>query len=126
MNFLYPASHELNRLPDAALALKIARHSRCSLCHSCAGLNPPPGFRVVPDESFGDFAGYGSDDEAEATEYLHICACGHETKDHGANLASLEKGEFIRRARVAIRCDELLGASHRWLLCVHPIDTPVP
>jgi hypothetical protein len=116
MKALYPASNKLDDLNHSQCALKIARHSPCSLCNNaCLGLQPPLGIKAVLDESsfqglFG-LDGYGSDDDDESNgqlSYLEFCQCGHDVKYHGANEAEIGSGEFTRRARVAIRLDELI------------------
>ncbi|KAF9010548.1 hypothetical protein BDQ17DRAFT_929179 [Cyathus striatus] len=82
MKFLYPASHIPSRLDDSLLALKIARHSDCSICTACHGLHPPTGVDVRLDEQFGesslgDLEQYGSDDDdGLPASYLETCACG--------------------------------------------------
>jgi len=115
MKALYPASNILENLDYAQRALKIARHSPCSLCNnSCLGLQPSLGIKTVLDESpFQGLFGlddYGSDDEESKGQlsYLEFCQCGHDVKYHGANEAELGSEEFTRRARVAIRLDELI------------------
>lgn len=115
MKALYPASNILDNLDHAHRALKIARHSPCSLCNSCSGLQPSLGIKPVLDESslqslFG-LDDYGSDDDDESQgqmSYLEFCQCGHDVKYHGANEAEIGNDEFTRRARVAIRLDELI------------------
>ena len=78
----------------------------------CHGLRPPPGFRVVLDSDsqlevqFAELTEYGF--EAEEATYLIFCGCGHDAMQHGADINAIGHDEFIRRARVAIRCDELL------------------
>jgi hypothetical protein len=113
MKVLYPASNQLPQLSESTLALKIARHSRCSACTTCPGLRPPPGTTValdgsedlddvdqmllssaVPDETLG--------------QYLDFCVCGHARSKHGADKGGLGAEEFARRARAAVRLDELL------------------
>lgn len=116
MKVAYPHSHLIERLDTPLLALKIARHSPCSKCTDCPGIHPPPGVDVVPDghsdSSLGDLGQYGSDDDDEvASSYLEVCACGHTVEDHNADEKLLEKTEFDRRARVAVRLDELLQVS---------------
>src|ERR1700722_4859811 len=112
MKVLYPASHEIPKLNDALLSLKIARHSSCSICNSCNGLHPPFGVNVTLDDeletefSLGDPTRYSSDDDDAA--YLDICACEHSVKEHSADQSELGEEEFARRARVAARLDELL------------------
>ena len=110
MKLLYPASNDIPQLTDAQLTLKIARHSPCSICDSCPGLHPPPAVEVVSDEgrittSFGDLADFASDDEPA---YLEICECGHSAGDHGADQSKIDREEFARRGRVAVRLDEQL------------------
>jgi hypothetical protein len=106
MKALYPTSHNIPALSDAALALKIARHSPCSICTSeiCPGLRPPPIVQLVPD----------SDDDYDGSEsYLSSCACGHDVTDHGADLSVISRNEFERRGRIAVRIDQLLQVSLR-------------
>jgi histone acetyltransferase len=116
MKAAYPAANQQNRLNDSQLALKIARHSRCSVCNTCVGLRPATNVDVVLDElptesSLGDLGQYGSDDEDAAVPYLQTCACGHDVLQHGADESDIGPAEFSRRSRVAIRLDELLQAS---------------
>lgn len=106
MKALYPASNDIPNLPDSHLALKIARHTRCSDSDcSCPGLRPPPGWRVFLDTPDGT----DSDDDGEPpSKYLDRCGCGHGVSAHGADLSALGHDEFARRGRVAVRVDELL------------------
>ena len=112
MPFIYPAGYELRKLDKLALALKIARHSPCTICDDCIGLHPARGTVVALDtsleSSLGDLTQYGSDDEDSSSQYLRTCACGHDTKQHGADEERIGKDEYARRGRVAIRLDELL------------------
>lgn len=117
MKLLYPASHEIPLLSDSILAVKVARHSHCSLCKSCVGLHPPHGVVVVLDgdddgggasTSLGGLTGYGSDEEERPDQYLHSCACGHDLYDHGADKTAIGPDEFARRGRVSVRLDEML------------------
>ncbi|KAJ3513715.1 hypothetical protein NLJ89_g2796 [Agrocybe chaxingu] len=110
MKVAYPHSHSLDELDPPLLSLKIARHSPCSICHHCSGLHPPPKVDVVLDghNDSLDLGQYGSDDEDEVSSYLQICRCSHNVKEHNADEAVLGKLEFNRRARVAIRLDEIL------------------
>lgn len=113
MKRAYPASNRLENLDNIQRSLKIARHSACTSCNSCNGLHPPLGIDVVLDDSsfdsiFGGLDQYGSDDEEGTPPYLEFCDCGHDVIFHGANEAEIGKAEFVRRARVAIRIDELL------------------
>ncbi|KAI0344707.1 hypothetical protein BDW22DRAFT_1326844 [Trametopsis cervina] len=101
MKALYPTSHDIPKLPEEALSLKIARHSPCSICTSeiCPGLRPPPVVQLVLD----------SDEDYDGTQsYLSSCSCGHDATDHGADLSEISSTEFSRRGRVAVRLDELL------------------
>ncbi|CAA7261715.1 unnamed protein product [Cyclocybe aegerita] len=118
MKVAYPHSHSLDELNPPLLSLKIARHSPCSICHNCSGLHPPPKVDVVLDghNDSLDLGQYGSDDEfEEVSSYLQICRCSHNVKEHNADEAVLGKLEFNRRARVAIRLDEILQDSGRLL-----------
>ncbi|KAF7790346.1 hypothetical protein EIP86_001301 [Pleurotus ostreatoroseus] len=101
MKALYPNSDDPSKLSESALALKIARHSPCSICTAdiCPGLRPPPIVQLVLD-SVEDYDGSES--------YLSSCSCGHDAIDHGADLSEINQNEFARRGRVAIRIDELL------------------
>lgn len=100
---LYPSSHVIDQLSDDALALKIARHSRCSACPDCAGLAPKGGVTVLPDSQW-DVKVSGP------TSYLAVCRCGHSIGEHAA-AEDVPREEFRRRGRVAIRLDELLAVS---------------
>lgn len=116
MKVAYPHAHLIERLDTPLLALKIARHSPCTKCSDCPGIHPPRGVDVVPDghsdSSLGDLGQYGSDDDDEvASSYLERCACGHIVEDHNADDKILGRSEFDRRARVAVRLDELLLVS---------------
>lgn len=112
MRLSYPCLSEANH-NDLALALRIARHSSCTACDSCPGLRPPASVEVVLDDDIhqksllGDLTQYGSDEE-DGPAYLETCICGHDVADHGGQLAALGREEFSRRARLAIRIDELL------------------
>ena len=111
MKVAYPSAHVIEQLDPPLIALKIARHSPCSLCPDCTGLRPPPRVDVVDDRndsSLADFIDqYGSDDE-EVSSYLETCACGHGVKEHNADEVAMGHSEFARRGRVAVRLDELL------------------
>ncbi|KAH9892539.1 hypothetical protein C8Q73DRAFT_698473 [Cubamyces lactineus] len=113
MKVLYPTSHNIPSLPDSHLALKIARHSRCSICPTCPGLHPPPGWRVYGDVADGNDS--DDDDEPPPTSFLNRCQCGHGVDAHGADVSVIGHDEFIRRGRVAVRIDELLEDSGRLL-----------
>lgn len=116
---LYPAAHDLGSLSDAQIALKIARHSPCKACSVCSGLHPSLEDTVIldnatdPDVAMFDLTGYGSDDDESSgpSEYLSRCACGHGVLEHSSSVAELGQEEYTRRARVAIRLDELLQVS---------------
>ena len=108
----YPAAHDLSKLSDALLVLKIARHSPCQTCETCPGLSPASHVEVVLDDEendslLGGLEQYGSDDD-DSPIYLELCACGHSAREHGAEQALLGREEFMRKAKVGIRCDELL------------------
>lgn len=98
---------------NAVLALRIARHTPCSTCDTCQGLQPPPGVALVLGDyschssSLGDLIQYGSDEDNEPS-YLETCACGHGIPEHGADEAALGTEEFSRRGRLATRLDEML------------------
>ncbi|KAF8840528.1 hypothetical protein BDN67DRAFT_903387 [Paxillus ammoniavirescens] len=119
MKLSYPSTSD-TPFTDAALALKIARHTPCLACDICPGLRPPPGSEVVlgsddgHQSSLGELNQYGSDEEDEPV-YLENCVCGHDVEDHGANEAVIGREEFCRRGRVAIRLDKMLQATDRLL-----------
>lgn len=117
----YPAAGDRADLSDSLLALKIARHSPCTRCPSvCSGLQPPLGYKVVTDDrmehdDFDDLFG-DSDDEGSSgppSSYLEMCSCGHDVSAHNADLRSLDRQEFERRGKVAIRIDEFFKDSGR-------------
>lgn len=119
MKLLYPISEQVSKLSDSQLALKIARHSPCSICDTCIGLRPPVDVEVLLDEakaetSLGNLEQYGSDDDDSASEYLRDCVCGHEATDHGADVSEIGTDEFKRRGRVAFRLDEILQVRKFW------------
>jgi histone acetyltransferase len=116
MKRLYPSSADIPSLTQPQLALKIARHSPCSACDSCTGLRPPADVEVVLDEaiassSLGNLEQYGSDDDNAITHHLELCTCGHGVQEHGADVSEIGTEEFNRRARVAVRLDEILHVS---------------
>jgi hypothetical protein len=96
-NFFYP-SPTLEGSTDVK-TLRIARHCRCSRSPcDCKGLHPPPGQTVEIVLEIED---------AEFSEEGTACECGHSWNSHGA-LSSLVDAEIERRAKVALRADELL------------------
>ena len=113
MKVLYPASHDIPQLSPELLAIKIARHSSCSLCSSCSGLRPPPNVEVALDSApqKGPSPSTSRTHGATSGTYLQFCSCGHDTTTHGADPSSIGKEEFARRGRVAVRLDELLEVS---------------
>ena len=113
MRALYPASTTFNTLSDDLIALKIARHTPCSLCIDCFGLHPPSDIQILrddhpPENSLTDLAQYGSDEEDNGITYLRHCRCGHGLQQHGANEVELGKDEYTRRANLALRMDQHL------------------
>lgn len=117
MSYQYPASHDTSLLSEHALALKIARHSQCSICDDCSGFHPPRDVTVIADDEDGQSAldrliGIASDEDGSSHNYLQVCECGHDCKAHGADVEVLGKEEYRRRGRVAIRLDELLLVSY--------------
>ncbi|KZV74419.1 hypothetical protein PENSPDRAFT_573048 [Peniophora sp. CONT] len=123
MKARYPASNVLEELSEDQVALKIARYSACSTCSDCSGLHPPFSVDLVRDvaslkaeNSLTDLTGYGSDDDEDdaGLEYLATCACGHDSREHGA-LAEVDGAEFQRRALIAARLDALLENKNKLL-----------
>ncbi|KAI6045991.1 hypothetical protein EDC04DRAFT_2558648 [Pisolithus marmoratus] len=112
MKLSYPSPNDAP-CNDAVLALRIARHTPCSACDTCQGLQPPPGVALVLGDhschssSLGDLNQYGSDEDNEPS-YLETCLCGHGIPEHGADEAALGREEFSRRGRLATRLDEML------------------
>ncbi|KAF8739651.1 MFS general substrate transporter, partial [Rhizoctonia solani] len=110
LTFLYPPASQPGDFTFDARSIKIARHSNCSEC-DCTGFHPPEGCAVVINN--GSAEAQAALDEAEesleVTEegYWRMCACGDGIEDHG-NGADLGQDEIQRRARVAIRIDEIL------------------
>ena len=119
MKFAYPASNQISQLNDTQRTVKIARHSPCSSCTNCPGLRPPYNVHlilddhIIADSSLRDLGQYGSDvdDEDADLGYLNTCTCGHEAAQHNADEHRLGPAEFARKARVAVRLDEILQAS---------------
>lgn len=105
-NFFYP-SPTLEGSTEVK-TLRIARHCRCarSSC-DCQGLHPPPGqaVEIVVLEI----------EDAEFSEEGTACECGHSWNSHGA-LSYLVNAEIERRAKVALRADELLDVCNLVLL----------
>lgn len=97
---LYPKSHDFQSLSPEALALKIARHSRCTLCGDCTGLVPEKGLTVIFDTTWDS-------KESGLVGYITTCRCGHSVGDHAVP-EDTSPEEYARRGRVAIRLDELL------------------
>ena len=113
MKVLYPASNTFDALSDDLIALKIARHTPCSLCIRCPGLHPSSNIQLVrdghpPENSLTDLVQYGSDEEDNGVTYLSRCGCGHSPQQHGADEAELGKEEYTRRANLALRIDQHL------------------
>jgi len=113
MKVLYPASNTLDALSDDLIALKIARHTPCSLCIRCPGLHPSSNIQLVrdghpPENSLTDLVQYGSDEEDNGVTYLSRCGCGHSPQQHGADEVELNKEEYTRRANLALRIDQHL------------------
>ncbi|KAG8732167.1 histone acetyltransferase [Ceratobasidium sp. 423] len=110
LTFLYPPASQPGDFTFDARSIKIARHSNCSECE-CTGFHPPEGCAVVINN--GSAEAQAALDEAEesmeVTEegYWRMCACGDGIEDHG-NGADVGPEEIQRRARVAIRIDEIL------------------
>lgn len=113
MKVLYPASNTPNTLSVDLIALKIARHTPCSLCLQCSGLHPADNVQLVsdshpPENSLTDLDQYGSDEEENGVTYLSQCACGHGPQQHGADEEELDKEEYMRRANLALRIEQHL------------------
>ncbi|KAJ8588475.1 hypothetical protein M405DRAFT_249524 [Rhizopogon salebrosus TDB-379] len=119
MKLSYPSLSEASQ-NDSALALRIARHSPCTICDPCSGLRPPVGVEVVLDDDaqqkslLGDLTQYGSDEE-DSTAYLETCICSHDVADHCGQVSALGREEFSRRARLATRLDKHLQEAGRLL-----------
>lgn len=120
MKVLYPASHDIPKLSEELLAVKIARHSSCSSCTSCSGLRPPPDVEVALDsETQPGSSPPGSQEHGSISgTYLQLCSCAHDVTAHGADLSLVGAEEFARRGRVAVRLDELLEVRY---CCTHEL-----
>lgn len=119
MKVLYPTSHDIPRLSQELLAIKIARHSSCSSCSSCSGLRPPPGVEVALDsESQPGLSPSALQEYSASSTYLQLCSCGHDVFAHSADPSAIGVEEFARRSRVAVRLDELLEVS---VCCTHDL-----
>ncbi|KAL4074222.1 hypothetical protein J3A83DRAFT_4091774 [Scleroderma citrinum] len=118
MKLSYPSPNDAP-FTNSVLALKIARHTPCSTCDTCQGLRPPLGVELVLGDdachksSLGDLNQYGSDEDEPTC--LETCVCGHDVAEHGADEVTLGREEFFRRARLAIRLDEMLQEADRLL-----------
>jgi hypothetical protein len=111
LTFLYPPSVPRDGVfTFDERSAKIARHSRCSAC-DCLGWHPPEGCNVVIADGSQDAQAAldEAEDWTEATDegFWKICACGDTIEDHG-NTLDIGTIEVERRARVAIRIDEIL------------------
>jgi histone acetyltransferase len=107
-SILYPNSHNLRELDDAAISAKIARHSRCDLC-DCRGLNPPNDVTVLLEDDSEAFEVRLRDPLPDHPDYYPgLCRCSHKSLYHG-NHDHATSEERTRRAKVAIRLDELLA-----------------
>ncbi|KAF8514236.1 hypothetical protein BU17DRAFT_52800 [Hysterangium stoloniferum] len=104
---LYPHSHDIPTLSRDALALKIARHSRCPKCEDCTGLRPKSGLLVALDSDFENGI-------SPQPNYISHCRCGHSVAEH-ASSEEVSSEEFERRGRVAVRLDELLEDEQKLL-----------
>lgn len=125
MTRYYPSSAtDVGDLSEGQQRLKIARHSACqggpsassssraqSVDCDCHGLRPPSGLRVkslsIKTNSAAslDAGQWGWD----------TCRCGHSLESHGLVDDNEGEDEFRRRAKVAVRMDELLEDQHRLL-----------
>ncbi|GJJ06478.1 hypothetical protein Clacol_000670 [Clathrus columnatus] len=90
-----------------ALALKIARHSHCSICEDCISLIPDESVTVVLDITWDNKT-------SEYPGYVTTCRCGHSVSDHAVS-DGIAPEEYARRGRVAIRLDELLDDENKLL-----------
>ncbi|KAG8742715.1 histone acetyltransferase [Ceratobasidium sp. 414] len=114
LTFLYPPATQPGGFSFDSRSVKIARHSNCSQCE-CRGWHPPEGCMVVIAN--GSAEAQAALDEAEELAgqvtdimeegFWRLCACGDVIEDHG-NLVDVPPDEVERRARVAIRIDEIL------------------
>ncbi|QRV93787.1 histone acetyltransferase GCN5 [Ceratobasidium sp. AG-Ba] len=112
------------------LSVKIARHSRCSACE-CLGWHPPEGYTVVIAD--GSEEALAALDEVEENAgqvtdvtdegYWRMCACGDGIEDHG-NGSDIVPEEIQRRARVAVRIDELLADKGILADFIAPLSDP--
>lgn len=119
LTFLYPPAIQPGGFSFDARSVKIARHSNCSAC-DCPGWHPPEGCAVVISDGSVE-AQLAMDEAEESTEvteegFWRMCACGDGIEDHG-NGVDVGPDEIERRARVAIRIDEILDVSISFL-CV--------
>ena len=110
-SFIYPAvTDDIDTLSSSARSIKVARHTPCAAC-SCRGLHPPQGTPIVLDDSEDYQDALDQTEQAEIPTddgYWMICACGHGWDEHGAG-TDVSTVEMIRRTKVAMRIDELLG-----------------
>jgi len=97
---MFPFQYPSPTLEDGSdvKIIRIARHCPCNAggC-DCQGLHPAEGqhVEIVLEE------------DAEFSEEMSACACGHSWNKHGS-LNRLVDREVERRAKVALRADEFL------------------
>lgn len=96
----YPGKHDLSSISKDEISLKIARHSNCASCN-CSGLRPSSNLRVV-------LCPTALSTEPEDCPLLSSCSCLHGVADHGNPIDRISESERTRRAKVAVRLDELL------------------
>ena len=125
----YPSgATDVAQLSNDQQRLLVARHSPCQAalgrsttnnadkdddfrtperdCH-CTGYRPPGSVKVK-------LLSYRTQSGADSAWGWDVCRCGHDLQSHGL---TEEEGldEFIRRAKVALRIDELLGDQNKLL-----------
>lgn len=117
----YPSGvKEIDQLTISQQKFKIARHSHCqgtsssssraqSLDCDCQGLRPPNGLKVKTLGINTSTAGNLDENHWGWT----TCKCGHSLESHGLLDENEGEDEFIRRAKVAVRMDEILEDHHK-------------
>lgn len=129
----YPSgATNVNDLNEKQKRLKIARHSPCSVSADGASFAMTGDIDTAPAQSTCDCSGYYPPPSTklkslsvktataanldESQWGWNSCKCGHDMKHHGLLGDTETEDEFTRRAKVALRMDELLEVRTRHIV----------